>query len=106
MAGRSQRHMREFQGHFTADASGQAKPTLLATIADPASTTTVSENFSASFSGYPLTFSATNLPESTTIAAATGIVTGTSSAGTYSDVTITATNAFGYATATFNWTVS
>ena len=107
MAGRSQRHMREFSDHFTSDASGQQVPRQVATIPDPASGTTVNEDFSSYFAGYPRTYSATNLPTSTTINATTGVVTGTTTAQTWNNVSITVTNSFGTATsATFTWTVT
>lgn len=107
MAGRSQRHMREFTGHYDADASGQAKPQQVTTITDPDTGTTVSEDFSAFFSGYPRTYSAANLPENCTINASTGVVSGTSSAGSYASVAITVTNEYGRVTSnTFTWTVT
>lgn len=105
--GRSQRHMREFTGHYTSDASGQAKPLQTATIADPASGTTLNEDFSGSFSGYPRTYSATNLPTSASINASTGVVTGTVAASAWPNVSITVVNEYGRVTSnTFTWTVT
>lgn len=104
---RSQRHMREFTDHYDADATGQAKPLHITTIADPDSGTTLNEDFSASFSGYPRTYSATNLPTSGSINAATGVVTGTVAASAWPTVSITVTNSYGRVTSnTFTWTVS
>ena len=107
MTGRSQRHMREFTGHFPTDSVGQAKPLLAATIVDPASGTTLNEDFSASFTGYPRTYSAAALPTGGTIAAATGIVTGSVAASAWPLVTVTVTNDYGFVTSnTFTWTVT
>lgn len=107
MPSRSQRHMREFTSHYDADASGQAKPLQVATIADPASGTTLNEDFSASFSGYPRTYSATNLPTGGSINTSTGVVTGTVAASAWPNVSITVTNSYGRVTSnTFTWTVT
>jgi hypothetical protein len=107
MAGRSQRHMREFTDHYDSDSSGQAKPLLTTTITDPASGTTLNEDFSGNFSGYPRTYSGTNLPTSSTINATTGIVTGTVAASAWPSVSITVVNSYGRVTSnTFTWTVT
>ena len=105
--GRSQRHMREFTGHYAADASGQAKPLQTTTIGAQASGTTLNTDFSTFFSGYPRTYSATNLPTSSTINASTGVVTGTVAASAWPNVSITVTNSYGRVTSnTFTWTVT
>lgn len=107
MPSRSQRHMREFTGHYTSDASGQAKPLQTTTIADPASGTTVSEDFSGNFSGYPRTYSGTNLPTGSSINASTGVVTGTVAVSAWPNVSITVVNEYGRVTSnTFTWTVT
>lgn len=105
--GRSQRHMREFTGHYTSDASGQAKPLQVTTIGAQATGTAPNVNFSTFFSGYPRTYSGTNLPTGSSINASTGVVTGTVAASAWPNVSITVTNSYGRVTSnTFTWTVT
>ena len=107
MPTRSQRHMREFSSHYDSDASGQAVPRLTTTITDPASGTTLNEDFSGNFAGYPRTYSASNLPTGGSINTSTGVVTGTVAVSAWPNVSITVTNSFGTATSnTFTWTVT
>ena len=107
MTGRSQRHMREFTAQYDSDAAGQEVPQAVATVADPASGTTLNTSFASAFEGYPRVYSATNLPTSGSINATTGVVTGTVAASAWPNVSITVTNSFGAATSnTFTWTVT
>ena len=104
---RSQRHMREFSDHYDSDASGQAKPLQTTTITDPATGTTLNEDFSGNFSGYPNTYSATNLPTGGSMNSSTGVVTGTVAVSAWPTVSITAVNSYGRVTSnTFTWTVT
>ncbi len=106
MPTRSQRHVRNTY-YGEPDYSGQTAAYVVTEITNPGGTTTVSEDLSTNFGGTtPLTFSALNLPENCTINATTGVVSGTSSAGTYADVTVFAVNAWGSAKSVFSWTIS
>jgi hypothetical protein len=106
MPTRSQRHMREF-AHYAADSTGQAVPKLRTNIANQSTNTTATLNVFNNFSGYPKQFSATGLPTGKTINATTGVISGTSSTGTFAACVVTVVNGFGRATSnTFSWTVA
>lgn len=107
MSGRSQRHMREFTGHYTADAAGNKRPRIVTAITNQATNTTATLGTSTNFSAYPaVTYSATGLPTTKTIHATTGLISGTSSTGSFTNCQVTARNAYGQVTQFFTWTVT
>lgn len=106
MAGRSQRHMEELADIYTKNSSDEAAPTLTTDITSKSTTTTVNVATAGNFAG-EASFSASRLPENCTINASTGVITGTSSAGSYTNVQIFAENPQGVAkTSKFTWTVT
>jgi hypothetical protein len=101
--------MREFKATYEADSVGQARPRHDTNIATQSTGTTLNTNVSGNFTdGYPAgTYSATGLPTGGSIAAATGIITGTATPGTYNTCQVTLENAFGVAISNvFSWTVT
>lgn len=107
MGTRSQRHMDDLPSIYETDSNGEAAPKQTATIANQSTSTTVNVNLSTSFSGDARVYGAVTLPESCSINASTGVVTGTSSAGTYTNCQITVENAQGIIRSNkFTWTVA
>ena len=107
MAGaRSQRHMNELPDVYPQNSGGGAKPVLVTDITSKATSTTVNVATATNFSGEE-SFGAENLPEGCTIHATTGVVSGTSSAGAYTNCRIFAENEHGVTyTSRFTWTVT
>lgn len=107
MAGsRSQRHLNEITDIYDKNSEGRSPPVLVTDITSKATTTSVNVATTANFSG-ETSYSAENLPEGCTINATTGVVTGTSSAGAYTNCRIWAKNNYGTVkTRKFTWTVT
>lgn len=104
--GRSQRHMTEMKDIYDATSAGEVPVRLVTDVTVESSTTTVNEDYSANFTG-ETTFEIENPPEDCDIDSSSGVVSGTSSAGAYTDVRIWAKNAISSArTSKFTWTVS
>jgi len=104
--GRSQRHMEEQGSIYPFNSSGEFAPIVATDITSKATGTSVSVATAANFTGEQF-FSIDNPPEGCTIHATTGVVSGTSSAGAYTNVRVYVTNSQGVArTRKFTWTVT
>jgi hypothetical protein len=108
MPGRSQRHMIEHSDIFSADASGRFRPRRVSDIPNQTTNTTATLATATRFSGYPgLIYSATGLPTGKTINASTGLISGTSSTGSFLNCRVTVRNSYGQvASNIFTWTVA
>jgi hypothetical protein len=106
MGARSQRHMQDLPSIYPNDSDGNAAPVLATDITSKSTTTTVNVSVATNFTG-ETSYSAENLPEGCSINASTGAITGTSSAGSYQNVRVFASNAYGVVhTSKFTWTVT